>query len=244
MSLGWVRWARTATVMALLAGLSLGLSSALAQSPSRNLAPGFTALPAEAKVMVAPLDVELFEVSAGGVLAPRADWTEAAARHMGEALKHKVASLGVAAQFIDERVADEQAELLRLHGAVASAISTHHMGPLKLPTKEDRLDWTFGDVLRPLREASGARYGLFTWMRDSYATSERKAMMVGLALLGIGVGGGVQVGYASLVDLETGQVLWFNQVISGVGDLRDEKSAASSVDALMAGFPGRAAGAK
>jgi hypothetical protein len=230
--------------MALSVGLSSGLSPALAQASSRNLAPGFTTLPAEAKVMVAPLDVELFEVSAGGVLAPRADWTEAAGRHMGEALKRKVASLGVAAQFIDERVADEQAELLRLHGAVASAISTHHMGPLKLPTKEDRLDWTFGDVLRPLREASGARYGLFTWMRDSYATSERKAMMVGLALLGIGVGGGVQVGYASLVDLETGQVLWFNQVISGVGDLRDEKSAASSVDSLMVGFPGRAAGAK
>ena len=62
-----------------------------------------------------------------------------------------------------------------------------------------------------------------------------------LALLGVGITGGFQVGYATLVDLETGQVLWFNQVISGMGDLRDEKSAAASVDSLLAGFPGSAA---
>ena len=66
-------------------------------------------------------------------------------------------------------------------------------------------------------------------------------MMVGLALLGVGVGGGAQVGYASLVDLESGQVLWFNQLISVTGDLRDEKSAVASVDGLLTGFPGTGA---
>jgi len=212
--------------------------AALAQTASRNLAPGFTTLPKDAKVAIAPLDVELFEISAGGVLVPKADWTEAANTHMGASLRKKVAALGVQTQFIDDKVADEHAELLHLYGAVARAISWHHMGPLKLPTKDDKLDWSFGDALRPLREATGARYGLFTWMRDSYASAERKAMMVGLALLGIGVGGGVQVGYASLVDLETGQVLWFNQAASVTGDLRDEKSAAASMDGLLAGLPG------
>jgi hypothetical protein len=211
-----------------------------AQTASRNLAPGFTALPKDAKVAIAPLDVELFEVSAGGVLVPKADWTEAANTHMGTSLRRKVAALGVATEFIDDKVADEHAEVLHLYGAVARAISLHHMGPLKLPTKADRLDWSFGDAFRPLGEATGARYGLFTWMRDSYASAERKAMMVGLALLGIGVAGGVQVGYASLVDLETGQVLWFNQAASVSGDLRDEKSAAASVDSLLTGFPGTA----
>jgi hypothetical protein len=75
-------------------------------------------------------------------------------------------------------------------------------------------------------------------MRDSYASAERKAMMVGLALLGVGITGGLQVGYASLIDLETGQVLWFNQVVSGSGDLRDDKSAEASVDSLLTSFPG------
>lgn len=221
-----------------LALVFLCLTAASTWGQSRNLAPGFTALAPQAKVVVTPLDVELFELSAGGVLVPKADWTEAAQRHMAEALGRKVASLGIAAGFLEESAADRHAELLRLHAAVARAISMHHLGGLKLPTKEERLDWSFGDALQPLREASGARYALFTWMRDSYATAERKAMMVGLALLGVGVTGGFQVGYASLVDLESGRVLWFNQVVSGMGDLRDEKSAVESVDKLLAGFPG------
>lgn len=227
--------ARRLSTFLLLAALSM---AAHAQAGSRNLAPGFSALPKDAKVAIAPLDVELFELSAGGVLVPKADWTEAAGRHMGTALKSKVAALGLGSQFIDDKVADEHAELLRLYGAVARAISWHHMGGLKLPTKEDRLDWSFGDSLRPLQQATGARYALFTWMRDSYASAERKAMMVGLALLGVGIGGGLQVGYASLVDLESGQVLWFNQSISASGDLRDEKNAIASVDGLLKGFPG------
>jgi hypothetical protein len=222
--------------LALLAAAGL----AQAQAASRNLAPGFSALPRDAKVVVAPLDVELFELSAGGVLVPKADWTESANKHMGEALKKKAASLGLASNFLSDAQADEHAELLHLYGAVARAISWHHVGALKLPTKDDKLDWSFGESLRPLQQTAGARYALFTWVRDSYASAERKVMMVGLALLGVGVGGGAQVGYASLVDLESGQVLWFNQLVSVTGDLRDEKSAVASVDGLLTGFPGSA----
>ena len=217
---------------------------AQAQTPSRNLAPGFTTLPMDAKVVVAPLDVELFELSAGGVMVPKADWTASANKHMGEALKKKASSLGLASNFLSDALADEHAELLHLYGAVARSISTHHMGGLKLPTKDDKLDWSFGESLRPLQQASGSRYALFTWVRDSYASAERKVMMVGLALLGVGVGGGAQFGYASLVDLETGQVLWFNQLISVTGDLRDEKSAVASVDGLLTGFPGSVTASK
>lgn len=41
-------------------------------------------------------------------------------------------------------------------------------------------------------------------MRDSYASAEHKAAMVALALFGVGIPGGFQVGYASLVDLRSG----------------------------------------
>lgn len=230
---GVQRWVSSAVL-----GLALAVAALPAGAQSRNLAPGFTALPKDAKVAIAPLDVELFELSAGGVLLPKADGTDAASKHMGAALKKKVGSLGLATQFIDDKQADDHAEVLHLYGAIARAISLHHLGPVKLPTKDDKLDWSFGDAFRPLREATGARYGLFTWMRDSYASAERKAMMVGLALLGVGIGGGVQVGYSSLIDLETGQVLWFNQSVSGFGDLRDAASATASVDGLLQGFPG------
>jgi hypothetical protein len=88
-----------------------------------------------------------------------------------------------------------------------------------------------------VKKATGARYALFSWLRDSYASAERKAAMIGLALLGIGISGGQQVGYASLVDLETGRVVWFNRLARQSGDLREAESAAETVDALLSEFP-------
>jgi hypothetical protein len=61
--------------------------------------------------------------------------------------------------------------------------------------------------------------------------------MIGLALLGIGVAGGAQVGYASLIDLNSGQVVWFNRLARASGDLREAEKAAETVDTLLADFP-------
>lgn len=226
-----------ALVLALV--VALGCAAAAQAQDKRNLAPGFNGLPADAQVVIAPIDVELFSISAGGVAEPKADWTAAAQRHMKDALHQRTQVLGRRALELGQDQADSLAELLSLHAAVAQSIAIHHTGYLKLPTKEDKLDWSFGDALQPLQQATGARYALFTWVRDSYASPERVAMMIGLALIGVGVGGGVQVGYASLVDLQTGQVLWFNQLQRGFGDLREGGKAAESVNALLSGFPAR-----
>ncbi|MDH4392949.1 MAG: hypothetical protein QE285_16200 [Aquabacterium sp.] len=233
-STAWGRWARALFGMVVLAA-----ALAAQAQDKRNLAPGFTGLPADAQVVITPLDVELFSISAGGVMEPKADWTASAQRHMKEALHQRTLSLGRRGLELSTDQADSLAELLSLHAAVARSIAIHHAGFLKLPTKEDRLDWSFGDALQPLQQATAARYALFTWVRDSYASPERVAMMIGLAMLGVGVSGGFQVGYASLVDLQTGQVLWFNQLQRGFGDLRDAAKATESVGALLAGFPAR-----
>jgi hypothetical protein len=232
----WDRTVRLRRALVVLVLMVAAMPAARAQDLA-NLAPGFAGLDKQARVVVAPLDVELFSISAGGVLEPKADWTEAAQRHMKSALSGKAKVWGVETIELDAAKAYELAELLTLHAAVARAVSLHHVGSLRLPTKDGKLDWTFGDTLRPLQQATGARFALFTWVRDSYASAERKAMMVGLALLGVGISGGVQVGYASLVDLDSGRVLWFNQMLRGSGDLREGQAAAESMDALLAGFP-------
>jgi hypothetical protein len=46
------------------------------------------------------------------------------------------------------------------------------------------------------------------------------------------------VGYASLVDLNTGRVVWFNKLDRMWGDLRDPGASVETVDALLNGFPG------
>jgi hypothetical protein len=49
-------------------------------------------------------------------------------------------------------------------------------------------------------------------VRDSYASDGRKLVMIAGAALRSGVMGGVQSGFASLVDLRSGDIVWFNQL--------------------------------
>lgn len=224
-------------------GLWLAAAAATAvaaePAPDRHLAPGFTALEHDARIVVVPVDVELFSISAGGVFEPRADWTAAAQQHMSAALHERLKALGVLSSDLDPAVADEHAELLTLYAAVARSVDLHHGlgGAWALPTKGGRLDWSFGDAMKPLQERSGARYALFTWVRDSYASTERKATAVLMAMIGVAIPLGAQVGYASLVDLQTGRLVWFNRLLRGVGDLREAQPAGESVKLLMTGFP-------
>lgn len=225
------------TLRALFLAL-LGLVVQAHAQDSKNLAPGFTTRPAASKLVVVPADLELFSISGGGVMEPKADWTEAASQHFKTALDSNQQLLGASVVRLSERDLDELAEINALHGAVAQAIFIHHMvGVVKLPTKNDQLDWSLGDAVKPLKAKTGADYALFTWIRDSYASAERKAAMFAMALLGVGIAGGAQVGYASLVDLNNGRVVWFNDLRRGSGDLREAKEARETVEALLKGFP-------
>lgn len=224
----------------LCAALIVCTGGAALAAESRNLAPGFETLPRDAKVLIMPTDIELFLVSAGGVPEPRADWTEAANRHFKAALAQKKKSLGVASLELSEQDADDAAEINTLHAAIARSIQLHHFGPgmLNLPTKEGKLDWSMGEPVRMLKGKTGADYALFSWIRDSYASAERVAATILLAVVGIGIHpGGVQIGYASLVDLNTGRIVWFNQLARSSGDLREPDKAAETLDALLTQFP-------
>lgn len=210
------------------------------RADSKNLAPGFANLPKGSVLTVMQPDVELFSISAGGIPEPKADWTEAAVKHVQKSIDDRMTGQGLSIRDLSESDVDELAEVNALHAAVARSIALHHMmaGNFALPTKNGKLDWSLGDAVAPLREKAGSDYALFVWMRDTYASAERKVAMFALALLGIGVPGGFQVGYASLVDLRTGQVLWFNQLVRGTGDLREEEPAKETISALLKDFPG------
>lgn len=246
-----VRMSRLSLISLLLAS-SLGLASAVhaatdsapASPPSsskaaRNLAPGFTALARGEKMVIMPIDVELASLSAGGLPEPKADWTAAAQEHLRSALLSMQSNIMPSASLMSEREADEFAEQVSLHAAVARSISLHHgmLDSFALPTKEKQLRWNLGDAMQALQSKTNARYGLFIWMRDSYASAERKAAMVAMAMLGVGLTGGMQTGYASLVDLKTGDVLWFNQLSRMSGDLREAAPARETLNQLLMNFP-------
>jgi hypothetical protein len=221
---------------------STGMSSsykAATERSARNFAPGFQGRPPGSKLVIVPIDMELFSVGAGGVAEPRADWTEAAQKHFRQALKARKDVVDLHTIELSDADLDELAQINALHGAVAEAVFTHHMMKLPdLPTKDGRLEWTLGEAVDPLRTKTSADYALFFWVRDSYATAERKAAMVAMAVLfGVYMPGGSQVGYASLVDLKTGRIVWFNNLARGFGDLREAEAARETVESLMSSFP-------
>jgi hypothetical protein len=223
--------------VAVLALVAVLFSSA---ATAQSFAPGFSALPRGAKVAFMPSDIELYSISAGGVPEPKADWTEAAQKNLRQALTKKTAALGLTVIEVPDAALDELAELNALHTAVARAIVIHHLGPAHLPTKGGSLDWSLGEAARAAKKATGADYALYTWIRDSYASAERQAAIAAIAVLTLGraaPGGGVQNAYASLVDLNTGRVLWFNRIQRASGDLREADRAEETLDALLARFP-------
>ena len=83
-------------------------------------------------------------------------------------------------------------------------------------------------------------YALFLHAEDSFASTGRIALQVlGVAGCIVGfcapnIGGGGQFAYASLVDLHTGEVVWFNVLQAGtqvaginIGDIRKPEGAAN-----------------
>ena len=116
-----------------------------------------------------------------------------------------------------------------------------------MPTKRGRgLDWTLGADAVKLGQKTGYDYALFLHAEDQVASGGRIALgVLGLAGCIVGfcapnVGGGEQLDYASLVDLHTGQVVWFNVVdaasqMPGIkfGDLRTAEGAAQMIERLL-----------
>ena len=193
------------------------------------------------KVVVMPLDVELSVLTATGLNEVNAAWTEQATSHMKIAIEDMIKERNANATILDEiegSAGSDLVQLEKLHQYVGSNILVHHIGPIKLPSKKGtEFDWSLGSKAQAIKKKTGADYALFVFMRDSYASSGRVAMQLGLALLGVGVQGGTQFGFASLVDLKTGDIVWFNQLVSTTGDLREAKPANKTIKSLLESLP-------
>lgn len=212
------------------------------------------------KLLVMRPDVTVGSVTTGGMVEPRADWTEQARAGLLAALKTQQAARGGNIFIMEKRdslagVDPEMiAELERLHYAVGSSIALHKYSGAYLPTKRGKgLDWTLGEDAIALGRRTGYDYALFVHAEDSFASTGRVALQVlGVAGCVVGfcapnIGGGGQFAYASLVDLRTGEVVWFNVMQAGspiagikMGDIRTAEGSAQLVERLLERMkPGR-----
>ena len=220
----------------------------------------FTPPQGDYKLLVMRPNVTVGSLTTGGMVEPRADWTEQARANIMTAMRAQQANRGGTIKILERRSElpgvseDTVAELERLHTAVGQSIALHKYLGAYLPTKRGKgIDYTLGEQAVELGRKTGFDYALFMHAEDSVASSGRVALQVlGVAGCFIGfcapnIGGASQFAYASLVDLRTGEVVWFNVVEAGsqvagisFGDMRTPEGANQLVDRLLGRMePGR-----
>ncbi len=211
----------------------------------------------QVKVVVFRPDVQVGSMRVGGLDDANADWTQAARDNIqkamqaaGEVRNYHVKFLGDA----DGADGDLLTDYRGLFEAVAAEAFQHSLPGDHLPTKlaprvasqakEYRLDWTLGEQAQRLKSVTGGDYALFFVTHDAYGDAGRKvAQLLMAGLLGAYMPAGVHIGYAGLVDLADGKIVWlnFNPVMGG--DVRTADGADKRVRELLAGFPTRQASA-
>lgn len=188
-------------------------------------------------------DISVGVLTAGGMVEPHEEWTNKARENVLAALVTQQSTRGgktTISMSTDHPGTDTKAvnDLIRLHDAVGGSILLHKYAGQQLPTKRSSFDWTLGSTAVDFGKATENDYALFLHAEDSFSSGGRVALQMA-GLLGCAVGvcvmpaGGQQVAFVSLVDLRSGDVVWFNFLSSSVGDIRTAKGANDMVSGLV-----------
>ena len=237
------RWLAAGVVVA---GFLLG-GCATAPVTQKVHASAAARMPALKQVVIAPIDAELAELTAGSVLEPRGEWTSAAAQHLTAALAQQTGYTAPAAPALageDTRAELEEVQAL-LRAITLNRISTTVPGRgIPFPAADGPLSY-HTDPLPREAQAWQADAVLFVFIRDSFASAGRKSLLalslVGAAFTGVAVVPtmGSTAMSAALVDRD-GTVLWFNHSLGG-HDPRTPEGAQALVRDLLKGLPARPA---
>lgn len=226
------------------------LSAGPAVAGTKQIAAAGYALPADRPVTVVVMtpDVQVGMLTVTGTRETNVDWTAKSYGYFEAALRAGPSRLPTQWRMLEAPGTDTAkmvADYAALDRAVAGAIVAHKFKGPKLPTKRDRFDWSLGPGAQRLGELTGSNYALFFHSRDNFGTPGRKAaqaagifgcVMIGLCAI---PSGGEHYAYVSLVDLSTGNVVWFNMLSGSKGDVRGEVGAKATVAALMQTLPTR-----
>lgn len=197
------------------------------------------------RIVLLPPDVRCFELGVGGLATPRADWTEQARRNVTAALQRIVTSRGSElVPWPEQGLAASELEATERFRKLAVSVGKSILLFSDLPTKRGGFDWSLGEAGRTLADVTGADLALHLWAEDSHASPGLVALNI-LSVAAAVAGGpavvrtGKQTGFAQLIDLRSGRVLWSNRMIDvgAEADLREEAPAGKSIERLLAGCP-------
>jgi len=192
------------------------------------------------KILLMPVDIEICELTLAGMCEPNASWTQNSKDNIISSFKDILDKRNaVLKEYNKNYENDEIIQLIKLHTQIGQEIINNEYGSLELPTKKE-FNWTMGNKVKLLKNKYKSEYAIFIYFRDQYSSTERVIYNIVTAVLfpGIIPIGGSQLAFGSLVNLNNGEITWFNGYYRSFGDVREIEKARETVNKLFEEFPG------
>lgn len=196
------------------------------------------------KVVVLPVDVEIIEVTAGGVEEEVPAWSAEASKHVARSVSAAIEADTTLQEVTMSRVSGDSAENLEEHLALYRLVINTATG-VGWEHKIRHFDYSIGPGLAALQRTTGADAAIMVYGRDYVSTAGRKAKAVAgnLPIVSIFTGPPPELGHSfihiSVVDLKTGDLLWMNSDFrKGATTLRDPGDSDKVVETIFDWYPG------
>ncbi len=215
--------------------------------PPDEAAPA-TAVAAEPKrVLILPLEFTVYERSVAGMEAVP-DWTTAARANLleatGQMLRQDSRFEIVAVPAVEGAAKDVLREHVELFKIISDTVTgVVHLGGKAWEDKKVNFDYTLGDGLAFLADASGADYAFILGGGQIKPTGGTTFMQILAAGTGVYVPGGGTYVAAGIVDLRTGNIVWLNSMQGGElfgmtsNDTRKPEAAHAILAKMFEGYP-------
>ena len=197
------------------------------------------------KLLVLPVSVSINEISAGGVVQEDPTWSKQGESAMALAVNGFFTRRGTTSLQTLPELTDEEKELVHEHVLLYDVVASQAYIAANVPAYgwshlADDFHYSLGNGLRFLKQKSGADAALIVIGYDSISTGGRKTMIAIAALAGVGMPLGSSKVLVGVVDLEDGDLLWFQHSFAqGNLDLRKPEDASTLFAKAMEGYGGK-----
>lgn len=196
------------------------------------------------RIVVLQAEVQVGSIDSGDVETADPDWTAAVRAKLATQIEAQQRALGNEIVWMPDQTGDQAkliAAYIALFRLVWTAAAAQAFDHGSLPARRPGARWTLGPGAARIGEIGGGDYALVVQSYDAFATGGRKVFSVlqGKMADVLREGASIHRGYAALIDLATGDLVWLNADWHAGGDPRTEDGAAKRVRQLFAGFPGK-----
>lgn len=203
--------------------------------------------PGPRRIVVLPVEFVVYEKSVAGIEAVPG-WSEQAQHSLAEAssrtLLFEDRFAVVPVPELDEPAQSVLREHVELFKIVADTVTgVVYNGGKAWAEKKTGFDYTLGDGLAFLADATGAEYAFVLAGRQLKQTGGSVLFQLLAAAGGVGIPGGGMFAAAGIIELRSGRVAWINSVQGGEifgmtsNDVRKPESADAVLRSMFAGYP-------